>query len=134
MQKQTLRLCLSVFIGSLVVLGVLAWASYSYHLFYLIRWLDKVLHIVGGFSIGALAFVVSAFWEEGSYNRQHVLLTLVLLTLMIGIGWEALEFNMGRFTGDLMRSGALDTATDLFADVIGALCAFYVLHGRVRNG
>lgn len=132
MQQSNRTWCIKILAITLILLFVLNFIAMRFHLFYVLPWLDTVLHFVGGFALGVLSLIVSAAWE-GRYHSGHILLSIVLVTLLGAIAWEAIEFNLDRFTGLGLQESVLDTILDIIAAFVGAFAAYGALRPRLRR-
>jgi len=108
----------------LIVAVLHAVASYFY-LYWEIAWLDMFAHFLGGAWIALLFVWLFSFWKLARRNSQ-IFIFCFFVTLIVGILWEIFEF----FTGT--SGGPLDTASDIFFDLLGALAsAFYLIRNKV---
>ncbi len=132
MQQTNRSWCLKILGGSLVLLFLVNLLGMQVHLYYIFPWFDILTHFMGGFSVGVLSLIISGVWE-GKYHSGHIVLTILLVTLAVGIGWEAIEFNLDRFIGAGLQMGTWDTIMDIIMDLVGAFAAYGVLRGRLRK-
>jgi len=108
--------------------NVFGW--YATGLSYSVLWYDNLAHIVGGFSITSLAFIV---WSSVSKTLNHqvnvrYLIILSLLTAVaVGTFYGSYEFYSDRFLHTHMTGGAHDVVTDNTYDAIGAIIAAVLL-------
>lgn len=102
-----------------------------FSLYWTLSWFDLLLHTLGGLF---LSLVTALFFRRrsGAFPSRSVFLrTLILATLLVGIGWEVFEYALDvAFAG---KHYAVDTTTDLLADFAGALLGFLFLRRRLLN-
>ncbi len=94
-------------------------------------WVDIPAHLLFGVLIGLL-FLRSEVKRGGESERKLLasLVTLFALTLLLGIGWESLEFLRDRLyaipRGILpAQQGALDTVGDLSNNILGSMVVIF---------
>ncbi len=132
MQQSNRIWCLKILAGSLVLLFLVNLIAMQMHFYYIFPWFDILTHVMGGFSLGVLSLIISGAWE-GKYHSGHIILSILLVTLAGGIGWEAIEFNLDRFLGAGLQMGVIDTLLDIVMDLVGAFLAYGMLRGRLRK-
>ncbi|MBI5045988.1 MAG: hypothetical protein HZC14_03270 [Candidatus Niyogibacteria bacterium] len=113
-----------------VVLSIHAWAL-STAGYFLIWWLDIVLHFLGGLTVSL--FFLWFFYESGYVAKPewpwYVFLVMISgFALFVGVQWEFFEFLFDTFVAKrasmpLAQLGIKDTMSDLFMDWMGALAA-----------
>ena len=95
------------------------------HLYFLIRWLDIPMHILGGFciAISALTLYFLPIRRVTSEHSGMFIFTLSISTaLFLGLVWEIYEYLADTVVvsyGDQVG----DTLKDLFDDFLGSLIA-----------
>ena len=89
------------------------------HLYYEFLWLDVIVHLVGGMALGAALIVLIG--EQGKD-----LALMLAAVLAIAIGWEILEYLVG-------RAPALNAGIDTALDIASALVGAAVLYGVIRR-
>lgn len=80
---------------------------------------DLVMHLVGS-GLLALALIRGAVTRVGALRRWQAPVTVASVVL-VGVAWEVAELISDAHYGSHMSLGALDTGTDLLADLAGAL-------------
>ncbi|MEX2010328.1 MAG: hypothetical protein WD874_00790 [Parcubacteria group bacterium] len=108
----------------LIGLFILHLVGSFFYLYWSIGWYDTLAHLIGGVFVGLFALWV--FWDSGLWNKQRpsqtsAFLTAVLVTVVVGVGWEIFEYVYG-LTQSTEGYG-LDTVTDLIADIVGGTLA-----------
>ncbi|MEK7647021.1 MAG: hypothetical protein AAB378_01430 [Patescibacteria group bacterium] len=113
-----------------VVLGTHGWSVYNAG-YFMIWWLDIVLHFLGGLTVGLFFFWF--FYKSGYVGAPQwpwyvVLVMTSGFVLFVGIQWEFFEFLFDTFVAQRMsmlpaQLGIRDTMGDLFMDWMGALFA-----------
>lgn len=96
-------------------------------LYWITGWFDSVSHLIGGFGIFfVLAYVLSFIGKKPS------LLSIILLTLFIGIIWELFELKYG-ITVISSRTYTFDTSSDLVFDIVGGVLALLITKKYART-
>lgn len=112
-RKLLIRLISLVFF--IFLLNYLAMTFYWYSS---VWYLDMLMHFLGGFWV-ALA---SIYLFPPKNSSLESILKIFFVVLMVGVGWEMFEILVDWFiTGNSFNF--LDTASDLFFDLSGGLCA-----------
>lgn len=109
---------LHILLGTLVVatsIAVLHQLALEHFLYWKLWWFDVLLHFLGGVLIGGIAFVFSDVYKTPR------LLTLILILLIVGIGWEVFEWIFKLYDG---AWDPVDTAIDLAMDTLGAFLVY----------
>lgn len=130
---------------TLLVLFLYA-AGVRFHLFYRVFEYDKILHFVAG---AWVALVILWLLRKRSkvlpqslngLFKKKPILTLVILTLIIGGIWEIFEFLLVQYSIIMynyelnLQPSHLDTFLDLVADGLGALfVSYYYLVKPLRS-
>lgn len=114
-----------------IVIAVFHWFATINHIYYLVPWIDMVMHTLGGLLISF--FVISLLFVRELFGFAHkhhgmVILTTLSMVLLVGLGWELFEvfFDLTAIT----RIDMIDTLSDLFFDLIGGsfgLWWYYVM-------
>ena len=90
--------------------------------YYLLWWLDALMHFSGG--IIAAAFFTVLFQEDISRLRPQTALIFIMgIAVMIGVFWEFFEWGMDRFFVANFMGDLDDTLSDLLMDFLGGLLA-----------
>lgn len=122
-------------IAGIILLFIGIFASEYWHIYTRVAHFDKILHILGGVTVGWMAFALLQK-EIQHLSGMKQLLIITALTCLVGVLWEFAEY-LSNFTrhaypvwyhyfhgGDLA-----DTLGDIAADLIGgttfALWALY---------
>lgn len=85
--------------------------------FWKISWWDIPLHILGGMWAGFFCM-----WVARYFYRRLTLTHVILGAFLIGVGWEVFEYVLG-IGGSPFMSYPVDTAKDLFDDIVGGFLA-----------
>ncbi|HTR18658.1 MAG TPA: hypothetical protein VMH91_01595 [Candidatus Paceibacterota bacterium] len=88
---------------------------FGFHERYLftIWWWDIPLHILGG-----LWVALAGTWFFGLFGIRVRPMQAIALAFSVGVAWELFEYLFG-IGGSLFMSYPVDTAKDLFDDVLG---------------
>lgn len=111
----------------ILALGVLHFSAIVFYFYWTMWWFDTLMHFLGGLSLGVFliwVFHVSGMFGQRAPNRRQAFLTSLVSIAIIGVGWEIFEYVAGISTAE--QNYALDTATDLVADMAGALLASFL--------
>ena len=128
------RLLIASFV-LIAVIAVLHILALEHDWYFLYRWLDFIVHLLGGAWI-----IVSIFWitfkTESHFERgveaEYAFIAL-LSVLIISIGWELFEIWIGN-TSLTVPHYWNDTISDLTADVVGGAIAYIlVLRAKQRS-
>lgn len=90
--------------------------------YYSIRYLDMIMHFIGGFWVGLFTLYLSA--EETISSR--LIFKILLSVFLVGIGWEIYEALVDKVVAQNSLN-VLDTSSDLFFDLLGGLYAILYL-------
>ena len=89
------------------------------------------MHFLGGFWVGLLALYF--FADELSDEKPFAsILKVFIFVLIIGLGWEVFEFFTDKFLSQ-NPFNILDTASDIFFDLSGGLCAILYVWKRLQE-
>ncbi len=91
------------------------------------RWFDNLAHFTGGLGVSLLSLwilFVSGVFGKHKPSKKQILFASIFCGLIIGIGWEVFEF-INDIAGPI-ESYQLDTAWDLFMDLVGASVAYLI--------
>ncbi len=116
-QKRTFRQAAAV-IAVICVLNLLATLFYWYST---IWWFDILMHFLGGFFIGLLAYWISTSFIPARFLPTTIMgwiSVLILSVCIIGFLWEAYELVVDLCTG-AQGYGYLDGISDMFNDLSG---------------
>ncbi len=116
-------------LGLLIVLLFFHVIGMTRH-FYLNYWFyDIIAHILGGICIALSIFAISEIFNIKIIKNN--LWNLIALTFIAGLAWEAFEVYYdisGYVFGTLAYK--LDTAKDLFDDVLGSVIIWLALRNK----
>jgi len=93
-------------------------------------WFDMPMHFLGGVSV----FYISALlWERARtrVSNGRYLYECVITAILLGVLWEALELFLYMHYGT-PQFILLDSISDVFFDLAGALYAAYMLTSLLR--
>lgn len=125
--SRMLKAIIFLFAAIMIVHGF----ALGFQLYWKNGWLDNILHFSGGIWV-ALVFLwlVKKFPRYASFSQSKILTIFAGLSMaaLIGVGWEFFEYSFDWAIGnrwDLPRAqlGLVDTMSDLFFDLFGALIA-----------
>ena len=106
----------------LVILYGLDSVAQKYSLYWIFQGFDKVMHFIGGISIGLFCYAVFKAYTSGRVTGARIM-AVVGVALLIGGGWEIVWYVLN----NVMRHipfDAWDTATDVLSDILGGLTTF----------
>jgi uncharacterized membrane protein YjdF len=93
-------------------------------------WYDIMMHFTGGILIGGL-ILWGILRVRPNVSRGNLLLMLVIGTIIVGIGWEVMEYMGGITQGE--AGYVFDTVKDLIMDTLGGLVAWTVFTLATRS-
>jgi hypothetical protein len=117
----------------ILVILVVHFLATFYFLYFAYPWLDIPMHFLGGAFTALLSiwFVgVRSVWGKVIKNQRLFFCVLALvISLVVGIGWELLEW----FAGLVEANYLFDTVLDLVMDLAGALLAALFAISRFKD-
>lgn len=113
---------------TLILLAVLHFLASAYSLYVRLPGYDIPMHIIGGAGLA-----LSIYWIFVTFFKdiKVSILRVIILTILIGISWELLEYYYdiaGAPLGTIRYY--LDTTKDILNDTVGALIAIYFLYRK----
>ena len=102
-------------------------------------WWDLMLHSMAGFNLGLWGLTILVILYQGEKVKASPILIAMFtfcFAMAIGAVWEIFEFAGDQVLGtNMLKSGLLDTMSDLIVDAIGALTAatigyFYIKYNK----
>ena len=90
------------------------------------RWLDPILHFVGG---AAAVYCCSRLLQSAFRLQRKSAVPLILVTFFILL-WEIGEFVSDRFIGTHVQHGVLDTGSDIVLGLAGAMLYSIAVEGK----
>lgn len=101
-----------------------------YFLYWIIPWLDILMHILGGAFVGLIILYIyyqSTYVEPRHFSKIFVFLLVLSSTALIGVLWEFFEFFIDEYvavSGWLtLIGGVRDTLEDLFFNLVGSIAS-----------
>ena len=99
------------------------------------RYYDNVVHttvpllLTGVVYVGLMRLCILPELRELTQGRQRIgfFLTVLMMGMAIGAGWEIVEYTLDSTTGSHLILSTTDTATDLIWDTIGSAGAATIL-------
>lgn len=113
-------------IAWLAILWGLDLLARKYGLYYTFHYFDKVLHLIGGVSLGLFAGIALDSGASGRRSAAVRAIAMVGFALLFGGVWEVKEFVSNNLYG-YAPFDAFDTTTDLICDTLGGLLSFIYL-------
>ncbi len=116
------------FLIIILVLSIALFAIHTYalrhFLYFYVGWLDSVVHLIGGLTLGLLVLIPSS---TRVHSRKMMYLISIVGALAFSIGWEIFEYKIGMTFVSPKRFHVYlyDTITDISCGTIGGLCAGY---------
>ncbi len=113
--------------------------SVIFSLYWLIRWIDIPLHFLGGVWLAMFSIWIFYISDRFSLPKKPYLLSLVLILGLVALGgilWEFFEFSFDFVSHKrwLAQLSLLDTISDLFFDLLGGFCTYFVFINKNKNG
>lgn len=100
-----------------------------------VAWLDIPMHLLGGFWVASVAlWFISRYGKTGfrKVSKTTYLLSLFAV-LTIGVLWEIFEFKVDTLVNFSEKNSAMDTASDLFFDILGGVIAIAYFGLKNKN-
>jgi hypothetical protein len=114
---------------SVFVLVVQAFAT-TYFWYWSIKWLDILMHVIGGIFIGSMSlylYYFSGYIPSRHFSRASIFVIPLCGTALIGIFWEFFEYILDTYVSVsewlLLSGGVKDLLSDLFNDLVGSIFA-----------
>lgn len=126
MRRQLLFL---IFASSALLFVVNAFAL-KYDLYFIINWFDSISHSLGGIVLSGIGIYILGHRSSDLPQKLEVFFAV----FVVGVAWEFFELYKN-LTHTSDAGYFLDTAGDLFFDMLGAYFAFLFvskkIHGRI---
>lgn len=115
------------------VLFVLIWViaivqvlAEQYYWYWTYRWLDILMHFLGGVWVGLGAIWLVHFAREHANILQKLrpFVLAVLAGVVVGFVWEGYEYGVWVWTDTLPPNHVPDSLLDLVMDVLGAIAGY----------
>ncbi len=140
---------LRTIIWVLVLIALIHGVATYYHWYWILkisgmRWLDKPMHVLGGFWVALVFIYLNNRFRLAGDDRFWVFLLMGLsFVALIGVFWEFAEFAFDFLEKNLFRwvyytSGSYvnwyyDTLIDLFDDLLGGALALFLLYRKKQE-
>ena len=110
------------------MLGVFQNIAFENYFYWKFWWYDIMMHFLGGAIVSAiLLWVIMYEFPESLRTIYFRFAPVVLFVLVVGIVWEVYEYHIGIDREYSHTYWRLDTAKDLFDDMVGGVvAAFFV--------
>lgn len=130
MKNITPKIHLGSIAALVVCISVLNYSAYQFHWYWKFWWFDMIMHTLGGLFVGSFAlqyyFLRKHSASQALVSQKSFVFLLSLASIfVIGVGWELFEFSIDKFI-TLSRHDPVDTASDLFFDVVGSIIAVFI--------
>ncbi|OGG38025.1 hypothetical protein A2116_00990 [Candidatus Jorgensenbacteria bacterium GWA1_49_17] len=113
-----------IIVGLVLVLGHILGSYYHWYDRYFFS--DIIVHFAGGAWVALAALAAFPSLGTGSGFKKS-LLSLALIVLLAGAGWEIFEFTVEHYYLVNFQGPPLDTLADMIVDLLGgASAALYV--------
>lgn len=114
----------------ITIISVLHHAALDYHWYFTHRWIDIVMHVLGGFwiAITALWFTLRFVHDESVLSdKKHLARIIFISVFIVGTIWEIFEFLSGN-TFLHTANFWTDTISDMINNIIGGAALYlYVI-------
>ena len=112
---------------------VLNTAATMFYWYVSIPWYDMMMHTLGGVFLAVFA---GAFFARhiATLSRYETLVTLLLVVLIVGLGWEFFEYFVQYIIkGSAQLASVPDSVSDIVCDLVGGILGvFFVLNQKKR--
>lgn len=131
------QLLVIVFIFATIFLGSV------FDLYYKFNWWDTVLHMLSGFLLGLIGFVVLFVLNRLNHIPREmkpffICFFAVTFAVFLGVIWEIYEFIQDQiwpqFNMQTIETGVTDTMIDLIVDLIGATVVAFMGYFYLKSG
>jgi uncharacterized membrane protein YoaK (UPF0700 family) len=103
----------------------------KFYWYYSIWYFDIIMHTLGGFWIALLIFFLFFRKKEFIFSFKNIIIVL-LLVFVVGILWEFFEILVNETIAQ-NPFNLLDTVSDIFCDLSGALISFFFYKNIFRK-
>lgn len=123
-----------IYLGSVaalvVCISILNYFAYQFHWYWKFWWFDMIMHTLGGVFVGSFSLWYYFLRKYSAsqapvLQKSFVLLVSLASIAVVGVGWELFEFSIDKFVA-FSRHDPVDTASDLFFDVVGSIIAVFI--------
>lgn len=124
----------NIYFGSiallLAIIATLNFYAYQFHWYWKFWWFDMIMHTLGGIWVGSFSLWYCFFRKDSAEEtllplKIHIFYISLATAFIVGAGWELFEFSVDTFI-TLSRHDPIDTASDLFFDVVGGTLAVII--------
>ncbi len=124
---------LLISLGTVLLLALFHIFALELSWYYIFRWSDVPVHILGGFWV-----TITTFWiflkyriADTSLDSRTSILIMLISVLIIGVLWEIFELASGN-TSLSVRNYWQDTFTDVASGFVGGVVA-NIYFSRIKN-
>ena len=120
------RKILSFFIFPTLVLVLHLFLMFFTPVYSLFHWLDRPMHLLGGFSVGITFYLIVNYLAEEKYwkiPRAGRIFLILSSVALVAVMWELFEFFLTQITGIVFQGDLEDSMIDLFLGLAGGLFA-----------
>lgn len=117
------RIIFSLSFLTITLSGVMHHLALEYKLYFGFFGLDLLVHLL--LSFGILLLFLYFFYVPLSAKNVYILLSVILLSVIIGVAWELFEVWGGVFL-DSYQWG--NTVLDVIMDVVGGMTAYLIFN------
>lgn len=122
------RLVFLAFFMSITTLAVIDFLAVELSLFWVYRWLDIPMHMLGGATV-ALGYQSRFMLQRWIARLSFTLPATIIVVMMVGVSWEIFEYAVGAV---VPFGYVFDTVKDLTDDFIGSILGYYVARSLIR--
>jgi len=123
MDRKKLLKFLELLVLFIFIVNLLANKFYWY---YSVWYFDVIMHFLGGFWLGLVALYL---W---GVRDIRLIFKMLFFVFFLGLGWEVFEYLFNNYIAG-NSFNVLDTASDIFFDLLGGLCAILYLLVPLKN-
>lgn len=119
----SMRMPVYVGLGIAVLVILLHGLASVFGWYWIFRWFDTPMHVLGGLFAGYFGIACSVFFSKNTKKKPSLRVALSA-ALIVGIAWEVLEYGYGLSGLDPIHR--FDAIKDLINDMMGGVISLLV--------
>lgn len=125
------RSLLNILAGLVALVATLHGVALVFSLYWRFWWYDLLAHFLGGAFVALLicwVLIFSGYVRSAPPSRIRLAMSMLVGTLLIGVGWEVYERLLGHTWSP--EGYMLDTAIDIVMDMLGGIASVLFVSNR----